>query len=129
MAAIFLAQATNTDLTLSQQLGIIAILLLTSREPPESGFRLHRAAAALVGDPLASIALILGIDRFMSEARAHQPDRQRRCDRGCREVEGRSTKASPPRSDQETDLEADEPETVKVEDDVVEAGGPQPIPP
>ena len=74
MAAIFLAQATNTDLTLWQELGIIAILLLTSKGAAGvtgSGFIVLAATLASVGTiPVASIALILGIDRFMSEARA-----------------------------------------------------------
>ncbi|HET9396442.1 MAG TPA: C4-dicarboxylate transporter DctA, partial [Nitrospiraceae bacterium] len=74
MAAIFLAQATNTDLTLWQQLGIIGILLLTSKGAAGvtgSGFIVLAATLASVGTiPVASIALILGIDRFMSEARA-----------------------------------------------------------
>jgi aerobic C4-dicarboxylate transport protein len=74
MAAIFLAQATNTELTLWQQLGIIGILLLTSKGAAGvtgSGFIVLAATLASVGSiPVASIALILGIDRFMSEARA-----------------------------------------------------------
>jgi len=74
MAAIFLAQATNTDLTLMQQLGIIGVLLLTSKGAAGvtgSGFIVLAATLASVGSiPVASIALILGIDRFMSEARA-----------------------------------------------------------
>ncbi len=74
MAAIFLAQATNTDLTLWQQLGIIAILLLTSKGAAGvtgSGFIVLAATLSTVGSiPVASIAIILGVDRFMSEARA-----------------------------------------------------------
>src|SRR3954470_2417799 len=74
MAAIFLAQATNTDLTFAQQLGIIGVLLLTSKGAAGvtgSGFIVLAATLASVGSiPVASIALILGIDRFMSEARA-----------------------------------------------------------
>jgi aerobic C4-dicarboxylate transport protein len=74
MAAIFLAQATNTDLTLWQQLGIIGVLLLTSKGAAGvtgSGFIVLAATLASVGSiPVASIALILGVDRFMSEARA-----------------------------------------------------------
>lgn len=74
MAAIFLAQATNTDLTIWQQLGVLGILLLTSKGAAGvtgSGFI---TLAATLGStshvPVASLALILGIDRFMSEARA-----------------------------------------------------------
>ena len=71
IAALFLAEATNTDLTLMQQLGV---LLLTSKGAAGvtgSGFIVLAATLASVGKiPVASIALILGVDRFMSEARA-----------------------------------------------------------
>src|SRR5213075_90445 len=74
MAAIFLAQATNTELTIWHQLGIIGVLLLTSKGAAGvtgSGFIVLAATLASVGTiPVASIALILGVDRFMSEARA-----------------------------------------------------------
>ncbi len=74
MAALFLAQATNTDLTIWQQLGVLAILLLTSKGAAGvtgSGFVVLAATLSSVGTiPVASIALILGVDRFMSEARA-----------------------------------------------------------
>jgi aerobic C4-dicarboxylate transport protein len=74
MAAVFLAQATNTELTLAHQLGLIAILLLTSKGAAGvtgSGFIVLAATlASLKSVPVASIALILGVDRFMSEARA-----------------------------------------------------------
>src|SRR6187397_2811057 len=74
MAAVFLAQATNTDLTLAQELGLIGVLLLTSKGAAGvtgSGFIVLAATLASLGTvPVASIALILGVDRFMSEARA-----------------------------------------------------------
>jgi aerobic C4-dicarboxylate transport protein len=74
MAALFLAQATGTDLSLAQQIGIVGILLLTSKGAAGvtgSGFIVLAATLASVGTiPVASIALILGVDRFMSEARA-----------------------------------------------------------
>lgn len=74
MAAMFLAQATNTDLSLGQQIGLIGVLLLTSKGAAGvtgSGFIVLAATLASVGTvPVASIALILGVDRFMSEARA-----------------------------------------------------------
>ena len=74
MAAVFLAQATNTELSFAQQLGLIGILLLTSKGAAGvtgSGFIVLAATLASVGTvPVASIALILGVDRFMSEARA-----------------------------------------------------------
>src|SRR5258705_3638671 len=74
MAALFLAQATGTDLSLTQQIGIVGILLLTSKGAAGvtgSGFIVLAATLASVGTiPVAAIALILGVDRFMSEARA-----------------------------------------------------------
>ena len=74
MAALFLAQATNTDLSLWQQLGILGVLLLTSKGAAGvtgAGFITLAATLSSTGTiPVASIALILGIDRFMSEARA-----------------------------------------------------------
>ena len=74
MAALFLAQATNIDLNWGQQLGIIGILLLTSKGAAGvtgSGFIVLAATLSSVGTiPVASIALLLGVDRFMSEARA-----------------------------------------------------------
>lgn len=74
MAALFLAQATNTDLSIWQQLGMLGVLLLTSKGAAGvtgSGFITLAATLSSTGTiPVASIALILGIDRFMSEARA-----------------------------------------------------------
>ena len=74
MAAMFLAQATNTDMSLAQQIGLMGVLLLTSKGAAGvtgSGFIVLAATLASVGSiPVASIALILGVDRFMSEARA-----------------------------------------------------------
>ncbi|AJE03843.1 dicarboxylate/amino acid:cation symporter [Geobacter pickeringii] len=74
MAALFVAQATNTPLTLQQQLTILAVLLLTSKGAAGvtgSGFvTLAATFAAIPTIPVAGLALILGIDRFMSEARA-----------------------------------------------------------
>lgn len=74
MAAVFLAQATNTELTLWQQLGLLGVLLLTSKGAAGvTGAGFVTLAATLASTetiPVASIALILGVDRFMSEARA-----------------------------------------------------------
>ena len=74
MAAVFLAQATNTALTLSHQITMLLVLLLVSKGAAGvtgSGFITLAALLPTVGNiPVASIALILGIDRFMSEARA-----------------------------------------------------------
>src|ERR1700751_4265034 len=58
MAAVFVAQATNTPMTLLQELNLLAVLLLTP------------TLSAVGNVPVAGLALILGIDRFMSEARA-----------------------------------------------------------
>jgi aerobic C4-dicarboxylate transport protein len=74
MATLFIAQATNVHLDLGQQLGILAVLLLTSKGAAGvtgSGFIVLAATLSTVGTiPVAGVALILGIDRFMSEARA-----------------------------------------------------------
>ena len=74
MAAIFIAQACGIELTLPQELTIIGVLLLTSKGAAGvtgSGFITLAATLATVPDiPVAGLALILGIDRFMSEARA-----------------------------------------------------------
>jgi aerobic C4-dicarboxylate transport protein len=74
MAAVFLAQATNTQLTWAHELELILVLLLTSKGAAGvtgSGFIVLAATLASIGSvPVASIALILGVDRFMSEARA-----------------------------------------------------------
>jgi aerobic C4-dicarboxylate transport protein len=74
LAALFVAQATNTDLSISQQIAIFAVAMLTSKGA--SGVT-GASFIALVGTlsvvptiPVAGMALILGIDRFMSEARA-----------------------------------------------------------
>jgi aerobic C4-dicarboxylate transport protein len=74
MAAVFVAQATNTPLTMTQTLTILGVLLLTSKGAAGvtgSGFvTLAATFAAIPTIPVAGLALILGIDRFMSEARA-----------------------------------------------------------
>jgi aerobic C4-dicarboxylate transport protein len=74
MAAVFIAQATNTPLNLLHQLALLGVLLLTSKGAAGvtgSGFIVLAATLSTVGDvPVAGLALILGIDRFMSEARA-----------------------------------------------------------
>jgi aerobic C4-dicarboxylate transport protein len=74
MAAVFIAQATNTPLDLTHQLTLLAVLLLTSKGAAGvtgSGFIVLAATLSAVGNvPVAGLALILGIDRFMSEARA-----------------------------------------------------------
>jgi aerobic C4-dicarboxylate transport protein len=74
MAALFLAQATDTSLTLMQQLGLLGILLLTSKGAAGvtgSGFIVLGATLQMTGTvPWQSMVLILGVDRFMSEARA-----------------------------------------------------------
>ncbi|MBB4225109.1 C4-dicarboxylate transporter DctA [Variovorax guangxiensis] len=74
MAAVFIAQATNTPMTLTQEITLLAVLLLTSKGAAGvtgSGFIVLAATLSAVGHvPVAGLALILGIDRFMSEARA-----------------------------------------------------------
>ena len=74
MAAIFIAQATNTELTMVQEFTILGVLLLTSKGAAAvtgGGFiTLAATLAAVPTIPVAGLALILGIDRFMSEARA-----------------------------------------------------------
>lgn len=74
IAAIFVAQATNTQLSLTQELTILAVLMLTSKGAATvtgGGFITLAATLSSVGTiPVAGITLLLGIDRFMSEARS-----------------------------------------------------------
>ena len=74
MAAVFIAQACDVEMTLMQELTLLAVLLLTSKGAAGvtgSGFIVLAATLSAVGHvPVAGLALILGIDRFMSEARA-----------------------------------------------------------
>ncbi|OHX18858.1 dicarboxylate/amino acid:cation symporter [Chromobacterium sphagni] len=75
MAAIFIAQATNVNLSLGEELAIIGVLLLTSKGAAAvtgGGFITLAATLATLGGklPVEGLALLIGIDRFMSEARA-----------------------------------------------------------
>jgi aerobic C4-dicarboxylate transport protein len=74
MAAMFVAQALNIDLTIWQQLTLLGVAMLTSKGASGvtgAGFVTLAATLAVVPSvPVAGLALILGIDRFMSEARA-----------------------------------------------------------
>lgn len=74
MATIFLAQVYNVPLTLTQQLTILAVLMVTSKGAAGvtgSGFIvLASTLSAMQVIPLEGLALLLGVDRFMSEARA-----------------------------------------------------------
>jgi aerobic C4-dicarboxylate transport protein len=74
IAAIFVAQATNTPLTMTETLTILGVLLLTSKGAAAvtgGGFiTMVSTFAAVPTIPVAGLALILGVDRFMSEARA-----------------------------------------------------------
>jgi aerobic C4-dicarboxylate transport protein len=74
MAAIFLAQASGIDLSLREQLSILVILMLTSNGAAGvtgSGFiTLAATVAAIPAIPPAALALLVGVDRFMSEVRA-----------------------------------------------------------
>ncbi|HEV7914012.1 MAG TPA: dicarboxylate/amino acid:cation symporter [Albitalea sp.] len=134
MAAVFIAQATNTPMTLVQQLTLLGVLLLTSKGAAGitgSGFIVLAATLSAVGGvPVAGLALILGIDRFMSEARAltnligngvativvakwtHDIDEQR----------------LQRMLNNESDLEAEEPEVVLDQTETHIAGGGEPRP-
>ena len=74
LATLFIAQATNTHVTLGQELEILAVLLLTSKGAAAvtgGGFITLAATLSAVGNiPVAGLPLLLGVDRFMSEARA-----------------------------------------------------------
>jgi aerobic C4-dicarboxylate transport protein len=74
LATLFLAQATNTPLTLGQELGILSIAMITSKGASGvtgAGFVTLAATLAIVPDiPIQSLAILLGIDKFMSECRA-----------------------------------------------------------
>ena len=74
MAAVFVAQASGVHLSLAQEIGILGVLLLTSKGAAAvtgSGFvTLAATLAAFPTIPVAGLTLLLGVDRFMSEARA-----------------------------------------------------------
>jgi aerobic C4-dicarboxylate transport protein len=74
LATLFIAQATHTPITLGQELALLTVLLLTSKGAAAvtgGGFVTLAATLAAVGPiPLAGLTLLLGVDRFMSEARA-----------------------------------------------------------
>jgi aerobic C4-dicarboxylate transport protein len=74
MAAIFIAQATNTPLSVADQIALLGVLMLTSKGSAGvtgSGFITLAATLASTGNiPVAGMVLLLGVDRFMSEARA-----------------------------------------------------------
>jgi aerobic C4-dicarboxylate transport protein len=74
LAALYIAQATNTDLSVTEQLGLLAIMLLTSKGAAGvagGGFIALTATLSTVGTiPAAGIMLVFGIDKFMSECRA-----------------------------------------------------------
>ena len=74
LATLFLAQATNTHLTIWQELGILAVAMVTSKGASGvtgAGFVTLAATLAIVPDiPIQSLAILLGIDKFMSECRA-----------------------------------------------------------
>jgi aerobic C4-dicarboxylate transport protein len=75
MAAIFIAQATNVHLSIADQLGILGVLLLTSKGAGAvvgAGFITLAATLATMGGkiPVEGLALLVGIDRFMAEARS-----------------------------------------------------------
>ena len=74
LATLFLAQATNTHMTLMQELSILGVAMLTSKGASGvtgAGFITLAATLAVVPDiPLVSIGVLVGVDRFMSECRA-----------------------------------------------------------
>ena len=74
MAAVFIAQATNSHMDIFHQITLLVVLLLSSKGAAGvtgSGFIVLAATISAVGHlPVAGLALLLGIDRFMSEARA-----------------------------------------------------------
>jgi aerobic C4-dicarboxylate transport protein len=74
MAAIFVAQATNTPLTLGDQLVVLGVLLLTSKGSAGvagAGFVTLAATLSVIPEiPLVGLVLLLGVDRFLNEARA-----------------------------------------------------------
>jgi aerobic C4-dicarboxylate transport protein len=74
LSTLFLAQATNTPLTFPQELGILLVAMLTSKGASGvtgAGFVTLAATLAIIPDiPIQSIALLVGIDKFMSECRA-----------------------------------------------------------
>ena len=74
MAALFIAQATNTSLTFTQELFILGIMIISSKGAAGvtgSGFIVLASSLATIGYiPVAGIVLILGIDKFMNEGRA-----------------------------------------------------------
>src|SRR5438477_5792223 len=74
LATLFRAQATNTHLTIWQELGILGIAIVTSKGASGvtgAGFVTLAATLSIVPDiPIQSLALLVGIDKFMSECRA-----------------------------------------------------------
>jgi aerobic C4-dicarboxylate transport protein len=74
LATLFLAQATNTPLTFGQEMSILAIAMLTSKGASGvtgAGFVTLAATLAIIPDiPIQALAILVGIDKFMSECRA-----------------------------------------------------------
>jgi aerobic C4-dicarboxylate transport protein len=74
LAALFIAQATNTELTLGHQIALLLVAMLSSKGAAGvtgAGFITLAATLAVVPEvPVAGMALILGVDRFMSECRS-----------------------------------------------------------
>ena len=74
LAALFIAQATNTHLTLGHEIALLLVAMLSSKGAAGvtgAGFITLAATLAVVPEvPVAGMALILGVDRFMSECRS-----------------------------------------------------------
>jgi aerobic C4-dicarboxylate transport protein len=130
MAAVFIAQATNTDMTLTQQLTLLAVLLLTSKGAAGvtgSGFIVLAATLSAVGPCAGGGARAHSGHRplHVGGARTDQPDRQRRRDRRRRQMDRRPRHgAHEPHLNQESTAEADEPERVLDASEVHMAAGP-----
>ena len=125
MAAVFLAQATNTELTLGQELALIGILLLTSKGAAGvtgSGFIVLAATLASLGTvPVATIALISAWIGYVRSASLDQFDWKRRRHDCRREMERALDETRMHQHlNQETELEADQPETVLVAEEIDE---------
>jgi hypothetical protein len=106
LSILFLAQATNTPLTIWQELGILGIATITSKGASGvtgAGFITLAATLAIVPDiPIQALAILVGIDKFMSEC-PYQSDRQWRRDRRHQLVRRRTRQGQTARSDGASD--------------------------
>ncbi|MFL5077829.1 MAG: cation:dicarboxylate symporter family transporter, partial [Microvirga sp.] len=133
LASLFIAEALGNPLSIGEQISLLLFMIIASKGAAGvTGAGLATLAGGLAShrpDLLDGVGFIVGIDRFMSEARALT----NLIGNGLATVvvakwenaldETRLHR----RLNRETDVEADDPEAVKVEDDVVGAGGLQPL--